>query len=976
MRRRYGSRRVGWWFWATLAGCAFAAVFGLVWLAPRLLERAAESFLGKLPVLTVRVKVGEVSPWFVRVEEVELGDRLGSLSVEDARAEFLPWELLRGEVRSLTVESLRAEIDLAPWFQPGPEGAGDPLSTIPPPESDAPSSWPSLPWPVRYLAVQNGLLSFGLDPVWPAIGFQVLLESGHPAHLSGVISLAGKGIEGQLLADLDPVLGNGLLSGTVLLRDAAGWVQPVLRWLPPTLGTNTLGADSLQIESWLNLDQGRFGRWAVLGGLDQARWSGPGLEVRLAALSLGVQGEGLEVPVGTALLALEGVSGDGWGLGSGEASLRLDRSEVMVEWEAWEWEVQDLAKGMVSFSGSCTLPTAESPLAWSMQVDLPHWEVGGRSWQPARLLGQGDAAGGLLQSPGIAPEGEGMEWFLQDLEVRVGRSPAPEGAWTGYASAVLLARPDGTNTWGWDLEASSASAPGLGLAVDFSGALRGESLEFDHGQTRAHARGVAAANGRWAGDQLEFQFDSEWSEGTMALASGPSLSWAGLEFGLVALPGPLTAWTDALSTPDSGRLSLVDLGRAILPRFHALDLRLASLSAHDLGTLSRLVVEKPDLETSDPALTVRADEAHFQRLDFTGMRFDLVWKPDVLSLEGGLSWGDYEVPLTIQATLDRAGELSFRLSMDQAFRRAWLFSGLVPDLGQVTVDGRVALEVDGLADGTLMAAIGRVVLDGLALADSSAGWKVEGLSGTLDFEDLLLGRTLGFQTIRFSRLQLGDEATLSDGELRIAYDGDGTMVVDHFSCRAFGGSLQIHPFALDLRTREGLVVLILQAIDLAELARVFPQLGIEARGLLDGEIPLRLSAQGVFPTAGRLDLRKGSGGWVRYLGDGWLTAGMDPRSREFRAMQMVERACRDLSLQSLRLVLFDPAVPDVPVYAVVQGTGKPDGQNTVNVNLTVNGRGFDFAQDEPMVRRLIQLLSGLQIQMKAAPQAPAHPLPD
>ncbi len=157
---------------------------------------------------------------------------------------------------------------------------------------------------------------------------------------------------------------------------------------------------------------------------------------------------------------------------------------------------------------------------------------------------------------------------------------------------------------------------------------------------------------------------------------------------------------------------------------------------------------------------------------------------------------------------------------------------------------------------------GRFTTEGLDFA--AAFGPVKGLSGTVDFTDLIGLVTAPDQRLRIASINPGIEA--NDGELSFALQPEGVLMVNGASWPFLDGKLTLEPTRMVLGASEvRRYTLNIEALDAAKFVQRLEMANIAATGTFDGTLPIVFDENGGRIEGGRLVSRP-PGGNVSYIG--------------------------------------------------------------------------------------------------------------
>lgn len=157
------------------------------------------------------------------------------------------------------------------------------------------------------------------------------------------------------------------------------------------------------------------------------------------------------------------------------------------------------------------------------------------------------------------------------------------------------------------------------------------------------------------------------------------------------------------------------------------------------------------------------------------------------------------------------------------------------------------------------------VAAGLALEDvdffTRLG-RVEGLSSTFSFTDLLTLTTDGVQAIDIDLFDPG--VPLQDGRIRLAFTGGGNAFVETAEFPFAGGRLALDPMEWIAGDQDQRGAVSVTGVSIAEVVALFKPPGLTASGEVAGRIPLIFASRSLLADEGKLTTV--GGGEIRYQG--------------------------------------------------------------------------------------------------------------
>jgi hypothetical protein len=164
------------------------------------------------------------------------------------------------------------------------------------------------------------------------------------------------------------------------------------------------------------------------------------------------------------------------------------------------------------------------------------------------------------------------------------------------------------------------------------------------------------------------------------------------------------------------------------------------------------------------------------------------------------------------------------------------------------------------------------------------------------------------------------------------------------NAQLLGGKAYSGPFELDFARDRNAFVLQLEHIDLNEIMLLEQQEGLEGSGLLDGQLPISLSREGVAVDNGRLAVRA-PGGVIRYT----PAPGVASMAQTNPSVKLVIEALRNFQYQVMEVHSDYKTTGDLSLQVQLEGRN-PDWQagKPVHLNLTLQ-------ENIPVLLRSLQL---------------------
>jgi hypothetical protein len=143
---------------------------------------------------------------------------------------------------------------------------------------------------------------------------------------------------------------------------------------------------------------------------------------------------------------------------------------------------------------------------------------------------------------------------------------------------------------------------------------------------------------------------------------------------------------------------------------------------------------------------------------------------------------------------------------------------------------------------------------------------VSALAGDVSFDDVLLARTAGTQTIKIGELNTGG-IPIIDGTVQFTLPGDNSLRLEDASWPFADGKLSVRPATWEFRDGDQAFAIDVDDVDLAKLLRLTEVPNLEIDGKVSGVFPIEVRNGNIEIVGGRLKARE-EGGMIRYTGPG------------------------------------------------------------------------------------------------------------
>lgn len=326
-------------------------------------------------------------------------------------------------------------------------------------------------------------------------------------------------------------------------------------------------------------------------------------------------------------------------------------------------------------------------------------------------------------------------------------------------------------------------------------------------------------------------------------------------------------------------------------------------------------------------------------LDQTTMAFQM--SGDALTATGSTSVGRNTIPFSYSHELISDNDdwkLSGVFRIDLAELNEPIGNGamFVESMAGMTLAGKISLKMDFTTgndqafDGALMVSLA----DGVLTIEDD-GPVIDGLDGAISLASLKEMKMAGPQRVTAKSIRAFD-LEMSDLQLDYQILADGGVSLKNIALRALGGVVSADPFVLPGGDENYEFLVRMKGLDLAALAKLFPDFNGSISGKIDGVLPLQNIDGDFHPVRGGMYLTPKSLANLHYDAGNKFSAGIKPNSEEYKKMKMVEDSLKDLQLEELSIRLFDPEDDDKALVLKLKGQAR-SVPGSPPIHLNING---------------------------------------
>ncbi|BDS08028.1 hypothetical protein NT6N_30680 [Oceaniferula spumae] len=329
-------------------------------------------------------------------------------------------------------------------------------------------------------------------------------------------------------------------------------------------------------------------------------------------------------------------------------------------------------------------------------------------------------------------------------------------------------------------------------------------------------------------------------------------------------------------------------------------------------------------------------------IDLLDTQVEFHMKGDLVTAKGETKLKDNVLPFTYRHVKKDEGE-GWNLTGQMEIKAADLKTPvdnaaiLIEAMKDKSLTGKLAVKMDFTKgseqdfDGVLTAS----VENGTLKFTTEDGPVIEGIKGGIRLSSMKNKQTAGFHRVTATKMTAFDMAMTN---LRVDYQmlPNGDIKLNNVGMSALGGNVWLDPFVLPGDDKNYQFKVRMKRIDIAEMAKLFPEFNGKISGRIDGLLPMQNINGDFMPQRGGMYLTPGSSARLRYDAGTKFSGGLDPKGREYQQMKMVEDSLKNLELRVLSIRLFDPRDKDKAVVLRLEGKA-PTVQGSPPIILNING---------------------------------------
>jgi len=218
------------------------------------------------------------------------------------------------------------------------------------------------------------------------------------------------------------------------------------------------------------------------------------------------------------------------------------------------------------------------------------------------------------------------------------------------------------------------------------------------------------------------------------------------------------------------------------------------------------------------------------------------------------------------------------------------FEGKIVERGSLVVakDGITAIAESTLSKGKMLHRDNKIAIEDIGM--------------TLFISDLLSMRSAPAQKLRFGRASIGG-LNIENGEIVFQIESARSLLIEKSRFNWCDGKVDAPAIRLRPGVEDYSLILYCDRLNLAKVLEQFGAASVEAKGQLNGQIPLRYENGSLSFQDGFLYTTPGETGKIRMTDTAMLTAGIPPDTPQYVQMELARKALEDYDYSWAKLNL-------------------------------------------------------------------------
>jgi len=223
--------------------------------------------------------------------------------------------------------------------------------------------------------------------------------------------------------------------------------------------------------------------------------------------------------------------------------------------------------------------------------------------------------------------------------------------------------------------------------------------------------------------------------------------------------------------------------------------------------------------------------------------------------------------------------------------------------------------------------------------------EVQGINGTINLIDVLTPKSDGVQTFTMGLVDAG--FPLMDGRLEFELPGDNTARIDLVSWPFAGGRVGADQIIVPFDKLPDSITATINGVDAAELVNLADVPDLDAKGALNGIIPIRFTDKGV--VIDNAQISSMGAGVLRYRS----ASAAETLKQSGGSAEILSNALQDFRFDDLSIRLDGPLDGEIIAKAQINGSNPAlyDGKR-IELNVSLQGALREFLQSANVIRNI------------------------